>query len=96
MRSKVQTATSPEPVQTALLTADEGDAVTHVESKLPGEVIHAAGVHQAQRVPNGFRAQDALPSDRAETAIRQRCSHHTSRFTRDFDGAQLRGSKGAF
>lgn len=64
---------------------------THVKGKLSGEVVHAAGVHEAERVAHGLRAQHALACDWAEAAIGQCGSHHAGAFAGHLDGAQLAG-----
>lgn len=70
------------------LNNDGGD--TYVESKLSGEVVHAAGVHQTQRVSYGLGAQHTLPGDGTEAAVGQGGRHDTGALTRHLDGAELR------
>lgn len=40
-----------------------------MEGKLAREVVHAAGMHEAEGVPHGFRAQDALARDGADATV---------------------------
>lgn len=60
-----------------------------MESELSREVVHAAGVHEAQRVPHGLGAQHALPSDGTEAAVSQGGGHDAGALARHLDGAQL-------
>lgn len=62
---------------------------THMEGKLAREVVHAAGVHEAEGVAHGFRAQHALSSDGADPTIGQGGCHDTARFTGHLHRAQL-------
>lgn len=62
---------------------------THVEGKLSREVVHAAGMHEAQGVADGLRAQHALACDWTNAPVGQRGRHDASRLTRHLDGAQL-------
>lgn len=64
--------------------------VTYVESKLSGEVVHATGMHQAQRVPHRLGAQHALVGDRADAAVGQRGCHDAGALTGHLDGAELK------
>lgn len=64
---------------------------TDVEGELSGEVVHAAGVHQAQRVPHRLGAQHALTRDRAYAAVSQGGCHDTGALAGHLDGAQLEG-----
>lgn len=68
---------------------------THVEGKLAREVVHAAGVHEAEGVADGFGAQHALPGDGADAAIGQGGRHDAARFAGHLHGAQLWGRGGA-
>ena len=49
-----------------------------MKSKLSREVIHATGVHETERVPNGLCAQHSLACDWTDASISQRGTHHTS------------------
>lgn len=49
-----------------------------MESKLAREVIHAAGVHEAEGVAHCFSAQHALACDGADPAIGQGGCHDTA------------------
>ena len=60
-----------------------------MESELSREVVHAAGVHEAQGVPYRLWAQHALACDWTEAAIGQGGRHDASAFTGHLDGAQL-------
>lgn len=60
-----------------------------MEGELSGEVIHAAGVHEAEGVSHGLGAQHTLACDWTEAAIGQCGSHDASALTRYLDGAQL-------
>lgn len=62
---------------------------TYMEGKLSREVIHAAGVHEAEGVSHGLWAQHTLACDWTEASIGQCGSHDASALTRDLDGAQL-------
>lgn len=62
---------------------------TDVEGELPGEVVHAAGVHQTQRVPDRLGAQHALACDWTEAAVGQRRRHDAGALTGHLDGAEL-------
>ncbi len=64
-------------------------AKTYMEGELSGEVIHAAGVHEAEGVSHGLWAQHTLACDWTEAAVGQCGSHDASALTRDLDGAQL-------
>ncbi len=64
-------------------------AKTYMEGKLSGEVIHAAGVHEAEGVSHGLWAQHTLACDWTEAAVGQCGSHDASALTRDLNGAQL-------
>lgn len=66
---------------------------THVESELPGEVVHAAGMHQTQSVPHGLRAQHALPCDWTEAPVGERRRHDAGALAGHLDGAQLTRNK---
>lgn len=66
---------------------------THVEGKLSREVVHAAGVHEAQRVAHRLRAQHTLTRDRAEAAVGQRGRHDAGTLAGHLDGAQLAAVK---
>lgn len=52
--------------------------VSHMERKLSGEVIHAAGVHETQGVANGLCAQHTLACDWTNTSVGQRGGHDAS------------------
>lgn len=54
------------------------DGRTHVEGELAGEVVHAAGMHEAQGVPHGFGAQHALARDWTDAPVGQRGGHDTA------------------
>lgn len=62
-----------------------------MESKLSGEVVHATGMHQAQRVPHRLRAQHALVGDGANAAVGQRGCHDTGALTGHLNGTELKG-----
>lgn len=62
---------------------------TDMEGELAREVVHAAGVHQAQSVSHCLRTQHTLACDRAEAAVGQSCRHDTGTLTSHLDGAQL-------
>lgn len=62
---------------------------THVESKLAREVVHATGVHEAQCVAHGFRAEHTLARDGAEATVGQCGSHDAGAFAGHLDGAEL-------
>ena len=67
--------------------------VTHVEGELAREVVHATGVHEAQRVPDGLGAQHTLARDWTEAAVGQRGRHDTGALTGHLDGAQLQEAR---
>lgn len=58
---------------------------THVEGKLAGEVVHAAGVHETQGVAHSFGAQHALACDWTNAPVGQRGGHDTSRLAGHLD-----------
>lgn len=60
-----------------------------MEGELPGEVVHAAGVHQAQSVSHRLGAQNTLSCDWTKAAIGQSRRHDAGALAGDFDGAQL-------
>lgn len=60
-----------------------------MEGELAGEVVHAAGVHQAQSVPHRLGAQHTLACDGAEAAVGQSRRHDAGALTGHLDGAQL-------
>lgn len=60
-----------------------------MERKLSREVVHAAGVHETQRVPHGLGAQHTLTSDWTEAAISQGGGHDAGALARHLNGAQL-------
>lgn len=64
-------------------------AVTHVEGELAREVVHAAGMHEAEGVADGLVAQDALACDRTDAAVGQSGGHDTPGLTVHLNGAQL-------
>lgn len=66
---------------------------THVEGELSREVVHAAGVHEAERVAHRLRAQHALTRDGAEAAVGQRGRHDAGALAGHLDGAQLAAVK---
>lgn len=66
---------------------------THVEGELSREVVHAAGVHEAERVAHRLRAQHTLTRDRAEAAVGQRGRHDAGALAGHLDGAQLAAVK---
>lgn len=66
-----------------------GGCGTHVESELPGEVVHAAGVHETQGVAHRLGAQHALPCDWTEAAVGQSGRHDAGALAGHLDGAQL-------
>lgn len=51
---------------------------THMEGKLAREVVHAAGVHEAEGVAHCFSAQHTLACDGADPAIGQGGCHDTA------------------
>ena len=61
-----------------------------MEGHLSREVVHATGVHEAQRVPHSLCTQHMLACDWADAAVGQRSGHDTPRLAGDIDGAQLR------
>lgn len=40
-----------------------------MKGELAREVVHAAGVHEAEGVPHGLGTQDALACDRADATV---------------------------
>lgn len=64
--------------------------MTYEESKLSGEVVHAAGMHQAQRVPHRLGAQHALVGDGADAAVGQRGCHDAGALAVHLYGAELK------
>lgn len=62
---------------------------THMEGKLSGKVVHAAGMHEAQGVSNRLGAQHMAARDWTNTPIGQCGSHDTSWLTVYLYGAQL-------
>lgn len=60
-----------------------------MEGELAREVIHATGVHEAERVTYGLGAEHALACDGAEPTIGQSGGHDTGALTGHLDGAQL-------
>lgn len=60
-----------------------------MEGELSREVVHPAGVHQAQRVPHRLGAQHALTRDGTDAAVGQRGGHDAGALTGHLDGAQL-------
>lgn len=62
---------------------------THVEGKLAREVVHAAGMHQTQRVSHSSGAQHTLARDWTDAPVGQRGGHDTSWLTVDLNGTQL-------
>lgn len=60
-----------------------------MESKLSREVVHAAGVHETQRVPHCLGAQHTLAGHWAEAAVSQGGGHDAGALTRHLNGAQL-------
>ena len=60
---------------------------THVEGELAREVVHAAGVHEAQRVTHCLRAQHALARDWTEAAVCQGGRHDAGALAGHLDGA---------
>lgn len=48
---------------------------THMEGELAREVIHAAGVHEAEGVPHGFSTQHALACDGADATVGESGCH---------------------
>lgn len=58
-----------------------------MESELPGEVIHAAGMHQTQGVSHRLGAQHTLACDWTEAAVGQSRRHDAGALTRHLDGA---------
>lgn len=65
------------------------ESVAHMEGELSGEVVHPAGMHETQRVPNGVCAQHTLAGDWTNASVGQRGRHDAARLTRHLDGAQL-------
>ena len=74
---------------TSLLENGAAKAGTDMEGELAGEVVHAAGVHQAQSVSHSLRAQHAIAGDGAEAAVGQSRRHYTSALAGHLNGAQL-------
>lgn len=68
---------------------------TDMEGELAREVVHAAGVHQAQSVSHRLGAQHTLACDGAEAAVGQSSRHDAGALAGHLDGAQLmrRGRK---
>lgn len=60
-----------------------------MEGELSREVIHAAGVHEAECVSHRLRAQHTLACDWAEAAISQSSCHDAGALAGHLDGAQL-------
>lgn len=60
-----------------------------MEGELSGEVVHATGVHEAQRVAHSFSTQHTIPRDWTNAPVGKRGSHDTSWLTGDLYGAQL-------
>lgn len=63
--------------------------MTHVESKLSREVVHATGMHETQGVSNRFSAQHTLACDWTNTSVGQCGGHDASWLTGHLNGAQL-------
>lgn len=70
---------------------EEGTTATEtdMEGELAREVIHAAGVHQAQSVSHRLGAQHTLACDGAEAAVGQSSRHDAGALAGHLDGAQL-------
>ncbi len=63
-----------------------------MEGKLSGEVVHAAGMHQTQRVSHCLGAQHTLSCDWTEATVGQSRRHDAGALTGHLDGAQLMGT----
>lgn len=66
-----------------------------MEGELAGEVVHAAGVHEAQRVADRLGAQHALARDRTEAAVGERGGHDAGALAGHLDGAELQRAAGS-
>ena len=66
----------------------------YLKGELPGVVVHAARVHQGQRVPHGVRVEHAVASRRADAAVSQRRRDHRARFRRHLNRTQLHTGNG--
>lgn len=83
---QVQASTSPPTFRESvfslpgygLVQMDGRARNTHVEGKLAREVIHAAGVHEAEGVAYSFSAQYALSCDGTDPTIGQGSCHDTA------------------
>lgn len=62
---------------------------THMEGELAGEVVHAAGIHEAQGVSHSLGAQDALACDWTDAPVGQGGGHDAPSLTGHLDGTQL-------
>lgn len=60
-----------------------------MEGELAREVVHAAGVHQAQSVSHRLGAQHTLACDGAEAAVGQSGRHDAGALAGHLNGAQL-------
>lgn len=60
-----------------------------MKGKLAGEVVHAAGIHEAQGVSNSLGAQDTLARDWTHAPIGQGGGHDAPRLAGRLDGTQL-------
>lgn len=66
---------------------------THMEGELAREVIHAAGMHEAEGVPHGFSTQDTLAGDGADAAVGKSGCHDAAGFAVDLHRTQLYGNE---
>lgn len=58
-----------------------------MEGELSREVVHAAGVHEAERVAHCLGAQHALACDWAEATVGKRGCHDAGALAGHLDGA---------
>ena len=65
---------------------------SHLERELARVVVHAARVHERQRVAHRFSRQDLLAGDRANAAVRERRGDDGRRLGVHFRRTQLRGA----
>ena len=61
----------------------------HIEGELSAVVVHAARVHETERIPDGLAREHLFASHRTQTAIGHGCSDDGGRLTRHFHRTQL-------
>ncbi len=65
----------------------------YLEGKLTGVIVHAAGMHQRQRVSYSLPSQDFFPSHRTNTSVGEGCGDDRSRLHVRLHSATLHETK---